>query len=166
MGGYVMNFAVYTMAMIGLIFFALMVYKKCAIGGTIKNSHTKMLNIEETITIAPRKTLYIVRAGSERFLIAGDVDKTTLISKLDKNNVPVKAASSKTHNAKNPEGTNSANATITKPEEKQTETITDELEKLYQKRNSSIDDLPVIVDFQKKAQEKNVLHNMLKKINE
>lgn len=33
MGGYLVNFAVYTMAMIGLIFFALMLYKKFAIGG-------------------------------------------------------------------------------------------------------------------------------------
>lgn len=30
MGGYLVNFSVYTMAMIGLIFFALMIYKKFA----------------------------------------------------------------------------------------------------------------------------------------
>ncbi len=34
------------------------------------------------MTLSPRKTLYIVSAGDEKFLIAGDVDRTTLISKL------------------------------------------------------------------------------------
>ena len=35
------------------------------------------------MSLAPRKTLYIVSTGQEKFLIAGDVDKTTLISKLE-----------------------------------------------------------------------------------
>lgn len=82
MGGYLVNFAVYTMAMIGLIFFALMLYKKIAIGGDCSKK-SGFLGVEESISIAPRKNLYVVRAGNERFLIAGDVDKTTLISKLE-----------------------------------------------------------------------------------
>lgn len=82
MGGYLVNFAVYTMAMIGLIFFALMLYKKFAIGGDCSKK-SGFLGVEESISIAPRKNLYVVRAGNERFLIAGDVDKTTLISKLE-----------------------------------------------------------------------------------
>ena len=83
MGGYIANFTVYTMAMLGLICFALFVYKKFLINNTSKNSN--FLGIEECISIAPRKTLYVVRAGNERFLIASDVDKTSLISKLDTN---------------------------------------------------------------------------------
>ncbi len=82
MGGYLVNFSVYTMAMIGLIFFALMIYKKFAGEGFYSNK-SSFLSVEETINIAPRKNLYVIRAGNERFLIAGDVDKTTLISKLD-----------------------------------------------------------------------------------
>lgn len=82
MGGYLVNFSVYTMAMIGLIFFALMIYKKFS-GDGILNKKSEFLSVEESISIAPRKTLYVVRAGNERFLIAGDVDKTTLISKLN-----------------------------------------------------------------------------------
>ncbi len=82
MGGYLVNFAVYTMAMIGLIFFALMLYIKFAIGGDCSKK-SGFLGVEESISIAPRKNLYVVRAGNERFLIAGDVDKTTLISKLE-----------------------------------------------------------------------------------
>ena len=91
MTGYLVNFTVYTMAMLGLIFFALMVYKKFAAGSSFsKISKNKTLSIEETISIAPRKTLYVVKAGEERFLIAGDVDKTTLISKLGAEGTPVK----------------------------------------------------------------------------
>lgn len=91
MGGYLVNFAVYTMAMIGLIFFALMIYKKFS-GEGILGRKSEFLSVEDTIGIAPRKNLYIVRAGNERFLIAGDIDKTTLIAKLDENNISSKVA--------------------------------------------------------------------------
>lgn len=91
MGGYLVNFAVYTMAMIGLIFFALMIYKKFS-GEGILGRKSEFLSVEDTIGIAPRKNLYIVRAGNERFLIAGDIDKTTLIAKLDENNTSNKVA--------------------------------------------------------------------------
>lgn len=91
MGGYLVNFAVYTMAMIGLIFFALMIYKKFS-GESILGRKSEFLSVEDTIGIAPRKNLYVVRAGNERFLIAGDIDKTTLIAKLDENNTSSKVA--------------------------------------------------------------------------
>ncbi len=82
MGGYLINFIVYTAAMVGVIYAAIFVYKKST-EGLGKNSKSKFLGVEETINLAPRKTLYVVRAGNERFLVAGDIDKTTLISKLD-----------------------------------------------------------------------------------
>ena len=81
MGHYILSFTVYTLAMSGLIFFALFVYKKVTQGNIgLKNS--KILSVEETMSISPRKSLMIVKAGEERFLIASDIDKTTLISKL------------------------------------------------------------------------------------
>ncbi len=83
MGGYIANFTVYTMAMLGLIAFALVLYKKF-LNGTTKNN-SQFLGIEECINLAPRKNLYVIRAGQERFLIASDADKTNLISKLDEN---------------------------------------------------------------------------------
>lgn len=86
MGSYILNFTVYTMAMCGLICFALFVYKKFALTNFLtKNS--QHLHIEETLSLAPRKMLYIIRAGEERFLIASDADKTTLISKLEEGNI-------------------------------------------------------------------------------
>lgn len=82
MGGYIANFTVYTMAMLGLIFFALFVYKKFMNGGLGAGS-SKFLCVEETMNINPRKSLMVVRAGNEKFLIASDVDRTTLLSKLN-----------------------------------------------------------------------------------
>lgn len=81
MGGYVANFMVYTMAMIGLICFAVFVYKKFT-DGTMRTGENKFLSIEGSMSLSPRKTLHIVRAGNEKFLIASDVERTTLISKL------------------------------------------------------------------------------------
>lgn len=82
MGGYAVNFIVYIMAMTGLICFAVFVYKKIMTGG-IGNKHTKFIEIEDTLGINPRKSLHVVRAGGERFLIASDFDRTSLISRLN-----------------------------------------------------------------------------------
>ena len=80
--GYLANFMVYTLAMVGVIVVALLVFKgatSSAGGGRC----SKYLKILDTMSLGPRKTLYIVSTGNEKFLIAGDVDKTTLISKLE-----------------------------------------------------------------------------------
>ena len=81
--GYLTNFIVYTLAMVGVMVLALMVFKNATSGGHKKN--TKFLKVLDSMSLGPRKTLYIVSAGNEKFLIAGDVDKTTLISKLHPN---------------------------------------------------------------------------------
>ena len=81
--GYLANFIVYTLAMVGVIVVALLVFKNSVnFHAGNKSKHLKVL---DSITIAPRKTLYIVSAGQEKFLIAGDVNETTLISKLENN---------------------------------------------------------------------------------
>ena len=82
--GYLTNFIVYTLAMVGVIVIALMVFKGSTGVGTKKGS--KYLKVHDTLSLGPRKTLYIVSAGEEKFLIAGDVDKTSLISKLNTEN--------------------------------------------------------------------------------
>lgn len=123
MSTYLLNFIVYTAAMVGIIFLAVFVYKKfscCA------SSKSKFLNVEECISLAPRKELYVVRAGNERFLVASDVGRTSLISKLDDNSsLPVK---------------------------KQSE--------------SSVDELPVIVDFPRTSNnsQKKVFKNIINNI--
>lgn len=132
MDGYLVNFSVYTMAMIGLIFFALMIYKKFS-GMGILEKKSEFLKVEESISIAPRKNLYVIRAGNERFLIAGDTDKTTLISKLDDNH--------------------------------KSQSTVQEIQN-FQQRNS-VDDLPdITVRRYSKNSQNNVLHNMVRKINQ
>ena len=82
MSTYLLNFIVYTTAMIGVIFIALFVYKRFSCSSISKS---KFLNVEDSISLAPRKNLYVVRAGNERFLVASDAERTSLISKLDEN---------------------------------------------------------------------------------
>ena len=79
--GYLANFMVYTLAMVGVIVIALLIFKSATSQGI--GNKSKYLKILDTISLAPRKTLYIVSAGKEKFLIAGDVNNTTLISKLE-----------------------------------------------------------------------------------
>jgi flagellar biogenesis protein FliO len=79
--GYLTNFIVYTLAMVGVIVIALLVFKNAT--GTPTKGGSKFLKVHDSLSLGPRKTLYIVSAGDEKFLIAGDVDKTSLISKLN-----------------------------------------------------------------------------------
>ena len=82
MTGYLVNFSLYTLAMVGVIFCALFVFKGVMTGkGFAKKS--EFLKIEESMNLSPRKTLYVIKAGEEKFLVASDIDKTSLIAKLD-----------------------------------------------------------------------------------
>ena len=83
--GYITNFIVYTLAMVGVIVVALLVFKNATSVGCGKTS--KYLRIIDSISLGQRKNLYIVSTGKEQFLIAGDVNNTNLISKLDGLNV-------------------------------------------------------------------------------
>ena len=79
--GYLANFMVYTFAMVGVIVIALLVFKQSTSIGSAKSS--KYLKLIDTMSLGQRKMLYIVSTGREKFLIAGDTDRTTLISKLE-----------------------------------------------------------------------------------
>lgn len=81
MTGYIINFSIYTTAMIGVIFVALFTFKKFSTMNFSKK--VSMLNIEDSMKLSARKTLYVIKAKDERFLIASDVDNTSLIAKLD-----------------------------------------------------------------------------------
>ena len=103
--GYLTNFIVYTLAMVGVIMLSLFVFKFSTTG----RNHTpsKYLKIHDTLSLGPRKTLYVISAGDEKFLIAGDIDKTNLISKLntksetESNNIQFKEVLEKTPNKTN-----------------------------------------------------------------
>jgi flagellar biogenesis protein FliO len=84
MGGYLVNFSLYTLAMVGVIFCALFVFK-AVMGGKAFVKKSAFVKILDATKLSPRKTLYVIKAGNEKFLIASDTDRTTLISKLDEN---------------------------------------------------------------------------------
>lgn len=81
MTSYIIAFVVYTTAMIGAIFLALYVYKKFALNKNF-SSQSKFLAVEDCINLGVRKQLYVVRAGSEKFLIASDPERTAFLAKL------------------------------------------------------------------------------------
>ena len=85
MTSYIINFGVYTMAMIGFIALCAFIYKK---SNTLTAFNSKSsLKIDDKIALNARKSLYVVNAGGERFLIAGDIDNTSLIARLGQENV-------------------------------------------------------------------------------
>ncbi len=84
--GYLSNFIVYMLAMVGVMMFALLVFKHTTGCGIKKSAKTNGLKVIDTLSLTTRKTLYVIEAGGEKFLIAGDIDRTTLISKLDEHN--------------------------------------------------------------------------------
>ncbi len=87
MNSYIINFATYTFAMIGFIALILYVYKK-SVYNTLNVKNKNYLNVENILRLSPAKTIYIIKAGTERFLIAGDNSTTTMLAKLDKDNLP------------------------------------------------------------------------------
>lgn len=84
MASYLVNFSIYTLAMVGIIFAALFVFKT-VMSGRGFSKKTSFLQVEDTMNLSSRKTLYVVRAGGQKFLLAGDIDRTSLIAKLDEN---------------------------------------------------------------------------------
>ena len=80
--GYLSNFMIYAFAMIGVIVIALLVYKHTTSGGSFGHK-SKYLKIIDSMSLGQRKNLYIVSTGKEQFLISSDVDKTTLLSKIE-----------------------------------------------------------------------------------
>ena len=87
MTSYLLTFTVYTTAMIGAIFLALFVYRKFSPNNS-RISASKFLEIEDSISLGVRKQLYVVRAGSEKFLLASDAERTTFLSKLNTKEEP------------------------------------------------------------------------------
>ena len=79
-------FVTYIFAMVGFIVALLFVYKKAMYSPTnVKNR--EYLKVENALRLSPTKNIFIIKAGSERFLIAGDNANTTLLAKLDKDNL-------------------------------------------------------------------------------
>jgi len=81
MNGYFINFIVYTLAMIGVMLLSVVVYKKAMSGG-FNSKKGRMIKIEESLGLTPKKTLYVVSVDDEKFLIASDTERTSFLAKL------------------------------------------------------------------------------------
>lgn len=81
MSNYLAHFAVYLFAMIGILCFALIVVKK-SISMGYKKKTSSFLQVEDTISIAPKKSLYVIKAGDKKLLIASDEGRTTFLTEL------------------------------------------------------------------------------------
>jgi len=82
MGGYLVNFSVYTFAMVGFLFITIMVYKKTSLQAK-NNKNAGKMEIEDSLRLTPRKSLHVVNVNGEKFLIAADVERTEFLAKLD-----------------------------------------------------------------------------------
>jgi flagellar biogenesis protein FliO len=82
MPGYITGFAVYTLAMTGILFLAFIIAKKCMIlpNGRSKNN---FLQVENYMSLDAGKGLYVVKAGRERFLIASSRESCQFMTKLE-----------------------------------------------------------------------------------
>ena len=88
MNSYLAHFAIYTFAMIGFIVIVLFVYKKTMYSQS-DNLNKNFLKVENSLKLSPTKTVYVIKAGTERFLVAGDSANTTMLAKLDENNINI-----------------------------------------------------------------------------
>lgn len=84
---HIIAFIFYTLAMLGVMFVAFAVYKNVVLG---QNTHISKLKIEDMLRLNQRKSLYVINYEGEKFLIASDIDSTTLISKLNSKEIPEK----------------------------------------------------------------------------
>lgn len=84
---YFIQFLAYTMAMVGFLAICVVIYKKLGINSFSQNNND--LFIENGLRINARKYIYIIKAGKERFLVASDTERTTMLAKLEANENPI-----------------------------------------------------------------------------
>ena len=80
---YLFKFIFYTSGVIGILLIGYVVAKNFLAGSFILNKKESNLEIEEALSLSPRKTLYIIKAFDEKFLVASDATSTTLLAKLN-----------------------------------------------------------------------------------
>jgi len=89
MTGYLTGFLVYMLAMLGIIFIALVVVKKSMTFSSVKQKNS-FLKIESRLNIEPRKNLYVIKAGNERFLVSSGIEGCQFMTKIGEKNIPLK----------------------------------------------------------------------------
>lgn len=84
---YLGTFVLYTLGAVGLIYGAYWYARRSSglmAGGSAKvNPQVPTLEVESSLPLDPRNTVYVIRSGSERFLIAASGEETNLLSRLE-----------------------------------------------------------------------------------
>lgn len=83
MTAYLIKFVFYTAGVIGILLIAFVVAKGSLVNVNSFKKKNGNLEIEESLPISHKKTLHIVRAFDEKFLVASDQNSTTLLAKLN-----------------------------------------------------------------------------------
>lgn len=89
MTGYLIHFSVCTLAMIGVLLAGFVVAKKFVYQNNSLGCKDQFLSIESRLGLEPRKSLYVIKAGTERFLVSTDGERTNLLTKLEDDNISV-----------------------------------------------------------------------------
>jgi len=93
MTGHLTGFLVYLLAMLGVIFIAIVVVKKSLNFKSMKQKNT-FLKVECSLSLEPRKNLHVIKAGNERFLVATGVEGCQFMTKIEGKNIPLKTETS------------------------------------------------------------------------
>lgn len=78
---YFSAFIFYTMAMVGILFVAFIIYKKTIVPTKINSKN--MIKILDMTPIGAKKNLLVVKVKNEKFLIASGAEHTTFLAKLE-----------------------------------------------------------------------------------
>ncbi len=85
---YITAFIFYTLAMIGVMLLGFVIYKKTITPS--KGENKGAIKIIDSVSIAPKKMLLVVKVKNEKFLIASGAEHTTFLAKLDSSNQETK----------------------------------------------------------------------------
>ncbi len=78
---YITAFIFYTLAMVGVLLVGFVVYKKTFL--ITRNDNKGSIKIVDSLNIAPKKMLFVVKVKNEKFLIASGAEHTTFLAKLE-----------------------------------------------------------------------------------
>lgn len=134
---YFVQFLAYTMAMVGFLSLCLIIYKKFCLNMNMR-AVNETLSIENAIRLSPGKQIFIIRAGKERFLVASDTNRTTMLAKLEEQ-IPLK------------QDENSIQAST---EEQKQDINSPEKEQYQEELFSEIEDAPIMKRIMEKMKKK------------
>lgn len=77
---YIVAFIFYTLAMIGVLLGGFVIYKKAIL--PMQNQRQGNMKVIDSLAIAPKKNLLIVKVEDRRFLIASGAEHTTFLADL------------------------------------------------------------------------------------